>query len=153
MKGAWLFAAAIACHHGDPARELAHQAHELAHAHDTELAGLVARIDGVKRDLRGNRPGWEQMLRTAQLANDGLGLPPFEQSVPPGPRWKPSPASLLGIGPYVEARADELAAHGQLDQLRFLIDDARRRYDRGIAEVAQRLGELEASLRGSAAQP
>ncbi len=83
------------------------------------------------------------MLRSAEAANDALGLPPFTQAQPPGPGWRASPASLLGIGPYVVARAGELADHGKLHELEFLVEDEQRRYREGIAEVDRRLAQIE----------
>ncbi|HSN30535.1 MAG TPA: hypothetical protein VLT45_29820 [Kofleriaceae bacterium] len=107
------------------------------------VAALVLRLARVKDQLRGNRPGWETELRVAELANDELGLPPFTQEVPPGPEWRPSPTSLLGIDPYVVRRASELTNR---EALQFLYDDTRARYARGTAEVDARLAELEAWL-------
>ena len=110
------------------------------------LDALVVRIRVLKRDLRGNMAGWETMLRTAELANDELGLPPFTQSVPAGPSWKPSPATLLGIGSYVHGQADELANHGKRRELERLVVDERRRYEEGIGEVDRNLSQVESWL-------
>ena len=120
----------VACSHArDP--------NAIAVAHQPQLQALVARVQALKGKLHG--PDWETRLRMAQLANDELGLPPFEQMTPPGPSWHPSPATLLGIADYVRARAREL--HG--DDLRRLADDEQRRYDLGIHDVEVRLRELE----------
>ena len=123
--------------------ELAGEADAIAVAHAPALGALVARIGRLKRGLRGNRPAWESMLRVAELANDALGLPPFTQTVPPGPAWRPSPASLLGMAPYVHERAHDLAARGDRTALEHLVADERARYDRGIAEVDANLAEVE----------
>jgi hypothetical protein len=106
----------------------------------------MVRIVALKQYLRGELPGWEDNLRVAELANDELGLPPFTQVQPSGPDWKPSPASLLGIAPYVHEQADKLARSGKLDALRFLVEDERRRYSEGIARVDDRLGQVETWL-------
>ena len=107
------------------------------------VAALVLRLAHVKERLRGNLPGWETELRVAELANDELGLPPFEQEVPPGPQWRPSPASLLGIEATVTKRAGELTDRARLQ---FLVDDTQARYVKGVAEVDARVAELEAYL-------
>ncbi|MEO6776819.1 MAG: hypothetical protein ABI467_28035 [Kofleriaceae bacterium] len=107
------------------------------------LATLVIRIAALKRALRGNLPGWEDMLRVTDLANDELGLPPFSQVTAPGTGWRPSPATLLGIGPYVERRGEALAQAGQPDELSRLVIDARRRYAEGASRVAEELARVE----------
>ena len=112
----------------------------VANAYAPQLELLALRISSVRSRLRGNPPGWQDMFRIAQLANDELGLPPFEQTVPPGAGWRPSPATLLGI-------KSQLA---QLPPTEPLVADARRRYREGIDHVDARLTELEnwlASLR------
>jgi hypothetical protein len=108
-----------------------------------KVDALVKRIAVAKRELRGQLPGWEQMLRIADLANDQLGLPPFVQIVPPGPAWRPSPASLLGIAAVVQARTEELAGADRRSDLAALLADERRRYHDGIAEVTERLDEID----------
>jgi hypothetical protein len=122
----------------------------IALSHKPALDALVARIAALKPRLRGNLPGWESELRVAELANDELGLPPFTQVVPPGPEWKPSPASLLGIAPYVAARANELASANRRDELRFLVHDEQARYEHGLVEVSARLDQVESWLAASA---
>lgn len=136
-------ALAPGCSAPDPAGALQAQAAEVAHAYQPALDALVARIAALHRTLRGNLPGWETMLRNAEAANDQLGLPPFEQVQPPGPAWRPSPASLLGIAPYVGARAAELARDRRIAELAFVVADEQRRYRDGIAEVDRRLTEIE----------
>ncbi len=133
----------LACAKPDTLAGLERDAVDLVATRQPDLVRLVGRIAMIKRDLRGNRPGWEQMMRVADLANDELGLPPFTQTLPPGPAWAPSPASLLGIGPHVCSHAAELATTHKHDELAFLVADARRRYDEGIARVDDRLGQLE----------
>jgi outer membrane murein-binding lipoprotein Lpp len=115
----------------------------IAAAHQLQLDTLVARIHVLQREIRGNRPGWQTMMRTAELANDQLGLPPFTQTQPPGPEWRPSPATLLGIASYVRHQAADLAKRSKRPQLQFLVDDERRRYDQGIAEVDRNLATVE----------
>ncbi len=133
--------AACACH--DPVAELRGRIGAAVAEERPRVAALVARVARIKEQLRGNRPGWESELRVAELANDELGLPPFTQDVPPGPGWRPSPASLLGIDPYVVRRAGELTDR---EALQFLYDDTRARYARGTASVDARLAEVEAWL-------
>jgi hypothetical protein len=142
MKHA-LLVCLLACSKPDEMGALRDRAIAIAHANQPALVAQVARITALKQRMRGNLPGWEPELRVAQLASDELGLPPFEQTVPPGPEWKPSPASLLGIAPYVEARAKELASANRGDELRFLVQDEQARYQRGLTEVSARLDEVE----------
>jgi len=118
----------VACSHArDP--------NAIAAAYQPQLDALVARVNALKPKLHG--ADWQTLLRMAQLANDELGLPPFEQTTPPGPGWHPSPASLLGIAGYVRG----LELHGE--DLRRLVEDEQRRYDTGIHDVDGRLRELE----------
>ncbi|MFT3699219.1 MAG: hypothetical protein QM831_39090 [Kofleriaceae bacterium] len=131
--------AIAACAGSDPVPLL----HDRAIASEVPLDDLVVRIGALKPALVGNRPGWEMALRTAELANDELGLPPFTQTVPPGPAWRPSPASLLGIAAAVQTRADELAAARDWRGLILLIADEQRRYASGIASVRRHLGEVD----------
>lgn len=131
------------CSGSDRLSDLRTQAATLVHLNRPALDALVARVTVVKRRLQGNAPGWEMMLRNAEAANDELGLPPFTQSQPPGPEWRASPASLLGMGPYVLVRAQQLAGQGKLGELEFLVEDARRRYREGIADVDRRLAQVE----------
>lgn len=133
----------LACGRHDDVAALRDDAIAVAHAQQPALDALVARIAHLKQQLRGNLPGWESALRTAELANDELGLPPFTQEQPPGPAWHPSPASLLGIAPYVERRAPELAAANRRDELEFLLRDERVRYARGIVNVGSHLDEVD----------
>lgn len=136
----WL---AAACAPRDDVGELRARVSEVVAEQRPRVAALVLRLAHVKDRLRGNLPGWENELRVAELANDELGLPPFTQDVPPGPTWRPSPASLLGIEPYVVQRAHELTDRGQLQ---FLYDDTRSRYATGVTEVSARVAEVEAWL-------
>ncbi len=138
-----LVALAAACSRPDPTAALQAQAAVVVRAYQPALDALVARIAAVKHQLRSDRPGWEMMLRNAEAANDELGLPPFTQATPPGPQWRASPASLLGMGPYVLVRAQQLARRGSRGELAFLVDDAQRRYREGVAEVDRRLAEVE----------
>ena len=132
-----------ACSKSNDLEVMQQEATAIAVAAQPRLDALVDRIRTLKHDLRGNLPGWPDMLRTAELANDQLGLPPFTQTVPPGPSWRPSPATLLGIGGYVRGRADELARAGQRRELAYLVDDERRRYEQGIADVDRNLSQVE----------
>lgn len=132
-----------ACTHRDDLADLRTRLRATVAEERPRVAALVARLAHVKQGLRGNRPGWETELRIAELASDELGLPPFTQEVPPGPSWQPSPASLLGIEPYVTRRAGELHDRGALQ---FLVDDTRARYEAGTAEVDARLVQLETWL-------
>jgi hypothetical protein len=123
-----------------PARDLGALSAEVSAIVDLNkprLDLLVGRIAELKRDLRHNLPGWQEMLRAAELANDALGLPPFVQVAPPGPGWAPSKASLLGMGPYAKQRAAELAKAGQRAELAFLVDDTRRRYVESDQEISE----------------
>jgi hypothetical protein len=125
---------------------LAAEAVAIAAVNHPALDALVARVDHLKRGLRGDLPGWQTAMRTAELANDGLGLPPFTQTVPPGPSWRPSPASLLGIEPYVRVKAPQLAAAKDVVALERMIADERKRYADGIREVSAHLDEVDAWL-------
>jgi len=140
--------ALVACAAADspPPPPLAHEAIAITWGYQPELDMLAARVRRLKRELRGNLPGWETMIRIAQMANDQLGLESFEQQVPPGPGYHASPATLVGMGPYVRKRALELAAHGSDAELRFLIADEARRYAVGSAQVDGELCEVEAWL-------
>ena len=118
----------------------------LVRVHAPRIDALAARIAALKHDLRGNLPGWEGLFRVAQLANDELGLSPFEQARPPGPGWTPSPTSLIGMSAYVPARAAELARAGRVAELRGLVTDVRGRFEHGIADVDAKLGFVDARL-------
>lgn len=132
-----------ACDSREPDARLAGEVHALVTSEQRVLAGPLARIARAKRELHGNPPGWEKTLRIAELANDGLGLPPFTQAVAPGPQWRANPATLLGMGPYAEARADALAHEHRTTELAALLADVHARYDRGIAEVAAELDDVD----------
>ena len=119
--------------------DLVREANAIVDHNQPKLDALVARIQGLHRDLRGELPGWENMLRTAELANDELGLPPFTQIEPPGPQWRPNPTTLLGMGAYVRSRAREVSGAA----LQHLVDDERERYDHGIASVTAHVVEVE----------
>jgi len=138
-----MFAVLAACGHRDDMAELRARLASVVAEQRPRVAALVVRIAHVKDRLRGNLPGWESELRVAELANDELGLPPFTQDAPPGPTWRPSPASLLGIEPYVVQRARQL---GDRAQLQFLVEDTRARYVNGVTEVSARVAEVEAWL-------
>lgn len=132
-----------ACSGPDRLSELRMQAATDVRLNRPVLDALVVRVAALKHRLRGDVPGWEMMLRSAESANDKLGLQPFTQPQPPGPQWRASPASLLGMGPYVLVRAQQLAEQGKLGELEFLVEDERRRYREGIAEVDRRLSQVE----------
>jgi len=132
-----------ACAPRDDVGELRARVDRVVAEQRPRVAALVMQLAQVKQRLRGNLPGWENELRVAELANDELGLPPFTQDVPPGPTWRPSPASLLGIEPAVVQRAHVLTDRAQLE---LLYDDTRSRYATGIAEVSARVAEVEAWL-------
>jgi hypothetical protein len=102
-------------------------------AAEPQVAALVARIAHVKTQLRGNLPGWETQLRLADAANDLVGLPPFTQSEPPGPAWRPSPATLLGFAAYARTHAIDPRA---------LAD----RYEHDIAAATADLDAIDAWL-------
>jgi hypothetical protein len=135
--------ACAGCAKSNDPEALQREAAAIAVAAQPKLDALVARVRALQRDLRGNLPGWQDMLRTAELANDQLGLPPFTQTVAPGPGWKPNPTTLLGMGGYVRGRAEELVRAGQRRELQFLVDDERRRYEQGIADVDRYLSQVE----------
>lgn len=132
-----------ACARPDPLVALQQQAAAIADANQVRLAVLVGRIAVLKQRLRGNLAGWEDNLRQAELACDDLGLPPFVQVVPSTSAWRPSPASLLGIAPYVRTRAAQLVSRGDLASLRFLVTDEQRRYDAGVVKVDGELARIE----------
>jgi hypothetical protein len=143
-RAAWFALVVVfACSKPDDVFALRDRAIAVAVIHGPAVDVQVRRIALLKLGLRGNLPGWENALRIAELANDELGLPPFTQIEPPGPGWKPSPASLLGIAPYVEMRANQLAADRRRGELQFLVEDERARYARGIASVDDRIGQVE----------
>ncbi len=113
-----------------------------ANAYDPQLLVLKLRVQALKYRLRGNLPGWQDMFRVAQLANDELGLWPFEQGTEPGLAWQPSPASLLGM----RARLVEVARRDSAEQKRALAADARDRYRQGIVSVDSHLSRVESWL-------
>lgn len=135
MRAVVLAAALIACRPAIAQDDVV----TTANAYQPQLLVLVLRVHAVKYRLRGSLPGWQDMFRIAQLANDELGLPPFEQATEPGPGWRPSPASLLGM----KARIVELARRETPDEMRALITDARTRYRNGIANVDAHLSQVE----------
>lgn len=145
MRRRWqlIAACACACSHPTELAKLEAEAALVGVLNQPVVDSLVVRVSAIKRDLRGNVPGWEAQWRIAELANDQLGLPPFAQLVPPGPGWHPVPASLLGMRGYVEARARQLAVAGNRADLAFLVRDERARYARGLAEVDDHLCEIE----------
>lgn len=132
-----------ACSRSNDVAALRFEASALAAVKQPKLDALVARVRDLQHRLRGELPGWPNMLRIAELADDELGLPAFTQATPPGPEWRPNPTTLLGMGAYVRTRAAELANQGRRDELRFLVDDERARYDRGIASVTDHLEQVE----------
>jgi hypothetical protein len=133
----------IACAKPNELDVLQAEATSVALEQQPALDALAARITALKRDMGHNLPGWETMIQYAHLANDELGLWPFTQAVPPGPGWQPSPATLLGIGPYVRTKAPELAKAGKTEELRFLVADERKRYAEGIQSVKEHLEQVE----------
>lgn len=149
MRRVVVLVVALGCSRSHELEALEREAAAVAQLEQPVLDALVMRTRVLKRELRGNLPGWQNMLRTAELANDLLGLEPFTQAAPPGPGFRPSPTTLLGIAGYVRDRARELVARGQQHELQFLVDDERRRYARGIADVDRELGRVEAWLAAS----
>ncbi|HEY6040373.1 MAG TPA: hypothetical protein VIV58_39080, partial [Kofleriaceae bacterium] len=151
MRGQQLIVAlALAgCPHPNELARLQRDADVVGAINQPALDALVFRVELVKRELRGNLPGWETEWRIAELANDQLGLPPFAQLEPPGPAWRPVPTSLLGMRGYVQVRARQLADAHDGAALAFLVSDARARYARGTGEVGEHLGEIERWLRTS----
>jgi hypothetical protein len=122
--------------------ELAARCDQIAADEQPTLDALVSRVTKLKGNI-GHNPGWEAQFRYAQMANDELGLPPFEQlGTPPG-RSLP-PASLLGIRPYVHQQCPKLAKQGDRHALEFMLQDMRRRYDEGVAHVDELLKPIEA---------
>lgn len=141
--GALLVVLVMGCSRPDPTAVLQVRAAAIVRSQQPALDALVGRVAALKRRLRGNLPGWEVMLRNAEAANDALGLQPFTQIQPPGPEWRPSPASVLGIGPHVLVRARQLAEQGKVRELEFLVEDEQRRYREGITDVDRRLAQIE----------
>jgi hypothetical protein len=131
----------LACCSSDLDR-LQAQATAVAAAAQPRLVALIVRVYALKRGF-GNRRDWQKLLRISQMANDELGLQPFEQVVPHGPSWKPGPATLLGIAPYILVQADVLAKAGKRHDLEFLVQDERRRYEEGISSVDKHLIQVE----------
>ena len=149
MRVVALALALAACSHPNELASLQAEAAVVGAVNQPALDALVERVRFIKREMRGNAPGWETQFRIAQLANDQLGLPPFEQTVPPGPGWKAVPTSLLGMRAYVNARAGQLAEARDRAALAFLVSDERTRYGRGLGEVRDHLAGIEAWLRTS----
>ncbi len=144
IRVAALCALALGCSSSTSELEqLQAESRRVARDHQPQLDAIAARLDRIKRHLRGNLPGWENMLRTAELANDELGLPAFTQISRPGPAWRPSPATLLGIEGYVRDQVAALVARHDLGALRYLVDDERKRYDVGIAEATAHVAQVE----------
>ncbi len=135
--------ALVACARPSELDALEGEATSIALEQEPALTALAARVAALKRDMGSNQPGWETMIGYAYLADDELGLPPFTQTVAPALGWQPSPATLLGIGPYVRTKAAELAKAGKTDELRFLVADERRRYAAGIKSVTEHLEQVE----------
>ena len=138
-----------ACSRSNDVAALQREASTIAAVNQPTLDALVERVHNLQHELRGDLPGWPNMLRTAELADDELGLPPFTQTTPPGPGWQPSSTTLLGMGAYVRARAGELAKLGHRDELRYLVADERERYARGIASVTERIMQVESWIAAS----
>ena len=136
----------VACAKSNELATLQDEAASIARDQDPALRALMARVAALKRDMGHNRPGWETMLQYANLADDELGLPPFTQADAPALGWQPSPATLLGIGPFVRKKAAELAKAGKTEELRFLVTDERRRYAEGIKSVQDHLAQVESWL-------
>lgn len=132
--------------------ELAARCDKIAEDEQPILDALVARVNALKGNL-GHNP-WQAQFRNAQMANDTLGLPPFEQMDRPAPNRKLPPGSLLGIRPYVHEQCPKLAHDGKRPELESMFVDMRRRYDEGVAHVDELLKPIEtwlASQHGSGA--
>jgi len=127
--------------------DLRQQAYTVGIISQLTLDTLVFRVRYLKREMRGNLPGWEAYWRIAELANDQLGLPPFSQPEQPMPGWRAVPISLLGMQDYARVRADELVQAHDRDGLAFLVRDTRARYARGMIEVSAYLIDVETWLR------
>ncbi len=149
MRALVIAVALVACSHPNELATLQAQADAVGVVNQPALDALVARVRFIKRELRGNLPGWEMQWRIAELANDQLGLWPFAQMTPPGPEWRPVPASLLGMRPYVQVRARQLVEAKDRAALAFLVTDERARYARGLGEVRDHVAAIEAWLRSS----
>ena len=146
-------ACAVACSNGQPSLDdLVERADKTTANEQPILDELVSRVNFLKFNMGHNLPGWEIKFRIAQMANDSLGLQPFEQISQPLPSWRPNPTTLLGMGPYAHDRARKLAHEGKRHDLEFLVEDERRRYDEGVAHVDDLLKQVEqwvAQQRGS----
>jgi hypothetical protein len=140
-----------ACTHGGRGAE--RDAATAALLEQPVLSALAIRICSLKSEIHGNAPGWEAKWRIAELANDALGLPPFAQDALPGPTWHPVPTSLLGMGRFARARADELARDHEHAELAFLVRDERSRYARGLIEVHAYVSDVEQWARTTSSAP
>jgi hypothetical protein len=137
-------ACVVGCSNGRPdLDDLAKSADKIAADEQPILDDLVSRVNYLKFNMGHNLPGWELKMRVAEMADEALGLQPFAQLSQPLPSWKPSPTSLLGMGPYVHVQAQKLAHEGKRHDLEFLIEDERRRYDEGVAHVDDLLKQVE----------
>ena len=124
--------------------ELAARCDQIAEAEQPTLDALAVRVNALKPEMRHEYPGWVAQFRMAQMANDVLGLPPFEQMEPPVPGRQIPPATLLGMRPYVHQQCPKLAHDGHRHDLEFMLVDMRRRYDEGVAHVDDLLKPIEA---------
>ncbi len=113
--------ACAGCSDRRDARELEREITALTESYQPLIDDLVARLQHLKHDIRDTMSGWENAFRMAQLANDAIGLQPFEQMVPPGPGFRNPPASLLGMGAAIRKHAAELASAGKTDELAALL--------------------------------
>ncbi len=137
-------ACVVACSNGRvDLDDLVERGDKMAADEQPILDELVSRVNFLKFNMGHNLPGWENKFRIAQMANDALGLQPFEQLSQPLPGWKPVPTTLLGMGLYVHDQARKLAREGKRHDLEFLIEDERRRYDEGVAHVDDLLKQVE----------
>jgi hypothetical protein len=139
-----LLAALGACNNTAPnADELADDLTALVAVYQPVVDGLVERVHHLKRDIKGNMVDWEMAFREAQLASDGLGLPPFEQATAPGPDFRPSPGSLIGMPIYIHDAVPALVAKGDTAQLARILADANRKYILGIVRVSHYIDDVD----------
>jgi hypothetical protein len=107
------------------------------------LDDLARRVQQTKHTIRDTMPEWQHAARTAEAASDELGLPPYTQTVPPGPGYTPPPSELIGMGLEAKRRAAKLEASGDTAQLAPLLADVRRRYVTQIIHISARLDLVE----------
>jgi len=124
--------------------ELAARCNQIAAAEQPTLDALVSRVHALKFNMGHNYPGWQAQFRYAQMANDELGLVPFEQATPGLPNRIPPRTTLLGMQAYAAQQCPKLAKQGNRHDLEFMLTDMRRRYDEGVAHVDGLLKPIEA---------